>query len=313
MSLVALVNAIKPVDITSFLQATLSHLPPSQQLDHLLGFLNSANEVEEILSHSVSYAWSYLLEHSLWSSRYTSLDQLRADIAYDTAILPFIQRSKGNYNKIDRYIRKIKRNWRIQYTDKPLSAILFSGPSEPPAISQRAAECLAKFSAVCDQNQAVMLILKQTEARLQAGVLMTSKSTYVVAADIALAFMHFTKQVQLPPLSEATQLMAESPLALLASTAVAASSPPAAELPSDPAYYPLQSVNSKSIKRPCHTCPPEILNDDLMAIKSLDSDADKLALFDHIAQLGFDALCHRHLRTLASLTDERFRQTRLLT
>ena len=54
MSLVALVNAIKPVDITSFLQATFSHLTPSQHLDHLLGFLNSANDVEYLVKHSLS-------------------------------------------------------------------------------------------------------------------------------------------------------------------------------------------------------------------------------------------------------------------
>ena len=54
ISLVALINTVKPVDVTSFLQATLSHLTPSQQLDHLLGFLNSANDVEYLVKHSLS-------------------------------------------------------------------------------------------------------------------------------------------------------------------------------------------------------------------------------------------------------------------
>ncbi len=294
MSLLTLINTVKPVDIASFLQTTLSPLPPSQQLDHLLGFLNSANDAEEILSHSVSHAWSYLVQHSLWSSRYSSLDLFRADIAYDTAILPFIERSNSNYNKLDRYIRIIKRNWHIAHTDKPLSTVLFSGPLEPPTISRRAVQCLGKFSAVCDQNQAVTLILKQTEARLDAGMFMTSRSTFVVAADIALAFTDFTKPL-LPLLTEVSQLTTETPLTLLAAAAAAAAV-------RSTLVPPLAFDQSKPIGRPCHVCPPDILNTDLTAIKSLDNNSERLQLFGHVAQLGFDTLCHRHLRTFASLT-----------
>jgi len=54
ISLAAFINTVKPVDITSCLQATLSHLTPSQQLAHLFGFLDSANDVEYLVKHSLS-------------------------------------------------------------------------------------------------------------------------------------------------------------------------------------------------------------------------------------------------------------------
>ena len=146
---------------------------------------------------------------------------------------------------------------------------------ELPSVLLNSPPCVIKIKLSCSFSNRQRLASKRA----------CSKSTFVVAADIALAFTHFTKPLPLPPLSEATRLTTESPLALLASAAVAASSPhPAAELPSDPASYSLRPVNSKSIERPCHTCPPEILNEDLMGIKSLDSDADKLVLFGHITQ-----------------------------
>jgi hypothetical protein len=96
MSLLALVNETKPLDPQSFLQAHLVPFAPSDQLHSILAFLASVNKVDETLAHTMSQAWIYLINNSLWTSTtYSSLNQLCAEIDFDSTLLLFLQRSQN--------------------------------------------------------------------------------------------------------------------------------------------------------------------------------------------------------------------------
>ena len=256
-------------DLPALLHQHLHRLPSRTQLQHLIDLFQAAAQTQDELAHLIYCAWSYLLDNRLWSCAYPTLQEFKLDLDFDHTIAPLLTAATACQDRLLKNINAIRRRWLVDLHQA------FPPDLVPPRITYGFSREIHRLSKLISLHRATILLKEQVNARIASPN--TPKSPFILPIDALNVRQNLTQPLpQLPP---------PEPLVL---TSNSTPSTPAPSHPTPPSL--ITPTNCR--------CPSNVLRD----LTHSRDDQDKARLFDYVAKLGFDALCHPHLRTLASLT-----------
>jgi hypothetical protein len=293
MSLLSTVANRESENPAEIIGETLRAMEPTERLDALIDLFNSANVMDERVAHSVAAAWAYLVDHSVWASRFPRLDIFEQYINFTDAIEPFIDKDEQLTRRTITICDKIQSSWGMDpRTDFPVDI-------NPRHISQRLARELQRLSTVCLYEDALPLLRSEIANRL--SILQRSKEPYLQAIDVSNVIQSVVESS--PPPSSKRHKHAPPPRIrddtpeytagiIINATEHTSQPPPPPPPPPSPPSPPPEP-------KPC-SCPEDMLQV-LQSLKGPRASEEGSTFFVTVMESGIlRDICHRHLRSLCS-------------
>ena len=182
--------------LADYLRNDFSQLSPTMQLRMVSEFFIRVEDMTEEMGSCVELIWRYVVEHKLWTIRFSDLTTFKEEVGYEFSIDPFLQHSKSMNTRINRYLRKLFRNWALGGIEE-----LLTKPHMPSKVTYRLAVELSKLSDCChDPLQGFALITKIRNTRVQQFPAVRSQDNhrshlteYITAVDVHEARIQLSK------------------------------------------------------------------------------------------------------------------------
>jgi hypothetical protein len=268
MSLLSTVADRESEDPVEIISQTLNAMEPTQRLDALIDLFNSANVMDERITQAVAAAWSYLVDHSVWESRFPRLDVFEQYINFTYSVEPFIDKNNQLTRRTITLCNKIQLSWGIDpRTDLP-------GDINPRHMSQRLTRELYRLSTISIYKDALPLLRLEIAKRLSAS--QRSKEPCLRPIDVSNVTQSIVEASTQPSSNSTSQLQ-----------------PPSTPPPPPPPPSPPPPSKKCS-------CPDEMVQM-LQSLKGPRASEEGAILFVTFMESGIlHDICHKHLRLLCS-------------
>ena len=180
------------------LRQILTHLQPETQLNLLLEVIDAASDASQIINEAVIAVWVYLVDTKVWSHRYQTLADLRVAIHWQDSVKPIMEKAQVLSSREAGAYATIYEHWGTTPTES------FPSDIRPPNVSQMLARELARFSRICPKEEAITLIRKHINLRINE--LGRRNITTVMTNDIRQAYEEFN-----PPYREESSSLNNPP------------------------------------------------------------------------------------------------------
>jgi hypothetical protein len=189
MSLVSLLSDEAVTDSGEVITRTLSPMTPDTQLDLLVHFFSAAERAEEVIVKAVASAWLYLVTHSIWQTRFPTLESFQLFINFVESVEPFLSRNDilatrffSNCNTIiSRWGMDPRTDWPLGMNPQPMSGVL--------------ARKLASLSLMATYEHVLPLLQFQIKERQSTPYAL--KSTSVCTRDVTAVIQVIQNRISL--------------------------------------------------------------------------------------------------------------------